>query len=71
MSGFTDGTRSGSATQTVRTIGRLAQMLMELRDEYVERERDDLLLQIDQRLEDLAELRTELRAKIEQARDSA
>ena len=38
----------------VRTIGRLAQMLLELRDEYERRPRSDTLTQIDQRLNDLA-----------------
>ena len=49
---------------TVRTIGRLAQMIIELRDEYVERPRPDLLVQIDQRLTDLEALQDELRARM-------
>ncbi len=67
MSGFLH-TRGESPVQTVRTIGRVAQMIVELRDEYVEKERDDLLAQIEQRLDDLASLRAELRDRIDQAR---
>lgn len=48
---------------TVRTIGRLCQMLVELRDEYDRRPRADLLDQIDQRLTDLVALQTELRER--------
>jgi hypothetical protein len=48
----------------VRTIGRLAQMIIELRDEYVERPRPDLLIQIDQRMTDLIALQDELRLRM-------
>lgn len=65
MSGFSMPSREASPVQTVRTIARVAQMLIELRDEYVERQRDDILEQIEQRLDDLVELRSELRAKLE------
>ncbi len=68
MSGYTTPSRDEPAVQTVRTIARVAQMLIELRDEYVERPREDLLEQIDQRLNDLVELRTELKTKLEQVR---
>lgn len=68
MSGYTTPSREEPAVQTVRTIARVAQMLIELRDEYVERPRDDLLEQIDQRLDDLVDLRTELKSKLEQVR---
>lgn len=67
MSGFLPS-RGESPVQTVRTIARVAQMIIELRDEYVERQRDDLLAQIEQRLDDLIELRAELRDRIENAR---
>lgn len=67
MSGFLPS-RGESPVQTVRTIARVAQMIIELRDEYVERQRDDLLAQIEQRLDDLIELRAELRERIENAR---
>lgn len=68
MSGYTTPSREEPAVQTVRTIARVAQMLIELRDEYVERPREDLLEQIEQRLDDLVELRTELKTKLEQVR---
>lgn len=68
MSGYTTPSRDEPAVQTVRTIARVAQMLIELRDEYVERPREDLLEQIEQRLDDLVELRTELKTKLEQVR---
>ncbi|MGB3327810.1 MAG: hypothetical protein WBA46_02585 [Thermomicrobiales bacterium] len=64
MSGYTMSSREDDPTQTVRTIGRIAQMLIELRDEYVSRPREDTLQQIEQRLSDLIDLRTELQHKI-------
>ncbi len=64
MSGFSSPSREESPVQTVRTIGRLAQMLIELRDEYVERPREDTMAQIEQRLDDLIELRDELKTKL-------
>lgn len=64
MSGYSYATRENDPVHTVRTIGRLAQMLIELRDEYVERPRADLLVQIDQRLTDLLELQDHLRARM-------
>lgn len=68
MSGYSSPSREESAVQTVRTIARVAQMLIELRDEYVERPREDLLEQIEQRLDDLIGLRQELRTKLEGVR---
>ena len=64
MSGYTYATREGDPVHTVRTIGRLAQMIIELRDEYVERPRPDLLVQIDQRMTDLLALQEELRSRM-------
>ncbi|MGH2615927.1 MAG: hypothetical protein ACRDJC_11850 [Thermomicrobiales bacterium] len=64
MTGYTYATREADPVHTVRTIGRLAQMIIELRDEYVERPRPDLLVQIDQRMTDLAALQEELRARM-------
>lgn len=64
MSGYSAPMRENDAVQTVRTIGRIAQMLIELRDEYTERRRDDTLQQIDRRLDDLADLHAELKQKI-------
>jgi hypothetical protein len=48
----------------VRTIARIAQILIELRDEYVQRPRPDILQQIEQRLDDLIGLREELQQRI-------
>lgn len=72
MSGYTNPSREDDPVHTVRTIARVAQMLVELRDEYVERPRPDLLVQIDQRLQDLEALRTTLRQRTSQvqSRDS-
>jgi hypothetical protein len=64
VSGYSYATRETDPVHTVRTIGRLAQMILELRDEYVARPRADLLVQIDQRLTDLIGLQEDLRAKM-------
>jgi hypothetical protein len=64
VSGYSYATREGDPVHTVRTIGRLAQMIIELRDEYVSRPRPDLLVQIDQRITDLSALQDELRARM-------
>lgn len=69
MSGYTHPTREDDPVHTVRTIARVAQMLIELRDEYVKRPRPDLLLQIDQRMTDLEALHVELRERIAGAED--
>jgi Na+/phosphate symporter len=61
MAGFNTTSRDNDPVQTVRTIARVAQMLVELRDEYVQRPRQDTLQQIEQRLDDLTRLRDELR----------
>lgn len=60
MAGFSAPTREDDPIHIVRTIGRLSHMLLELRDEYERRPRPDTLAQIDQRLNDLAELRARL-----------
>ena len=60
MTGFSVSSRDHDPVQTVRTIARVAQMLVELRDEYIERPRRDTLQQIEQRLDDLTRLRDEL-----------
>lgn len=67
MSGYTIASREDDPVHTVRTIARIAQMLIELRDEYVTRPRPDLLRQIDQRLEDLIAQREELRHRMAHA----
>lgn len=61
--GYAHPVREDDPYHTVRTIGRLCQMLLELRDEYERRPRADLLDQIDKRLDDLAMLRIELRER--------
>ena len=63
MAGFSAPTREDDPIHVVRTIGRIAQMLLELRDEYERRPRSDTLAQIDQRLNDLAEQRARLNAR--------
>ena len=68
MSGYTIASREDDPVHTVRTIARIAQMLIELRDEYVERPRPDILQQIDQRLDDLLAQRNELKHRMAQAR---
>ena len=60
--------REDDPVHTVRTIARIAQMLIELRDDYVERRRDDTLVQFQQRLDDLIALKEELATRAEHAR---
>jgi hypothetical protein len=60
MPGYSAPTREDDPIHVVRTIGRLAQMLLELRDEYERRPRADTLDQINQRLNDLSEQRLKL-----------
>lgn len=69
MSGYSYPSREGDPVHTVRTIGRLAQMIIELRDEYVQRPRADLLVQLDQRMTDLEALHDELRTRMEHAHE--
>lgn len=72
MSGYTVPSREDDPIHTVRTIGRLSHMLVELRDEYVARPRPETLRQIEQRLDDLLALREELhtRAQADHNNDS-
>lgn len=70
MAGFSPPTREDDPIHVVRTIGRIAQMLIELRDEYERRPRPDTLAQIDQRLNDLAEQRVKLNQRRGIASDS-
>jgi hypothetical protein len=64
MSGYSIPSREDDPIHTVRTIGRMAQILLELRNEYVEQPRPEILRQIEQRLDDLHSLREELRIRI-------
>lgn len=70
MSGYSSSSRVESPAQLVRTIGRLAQMLTELRDEYAERPRDVTMNQIEQRLDELIVLRESLRESLDHERDT-
>ena len=67
MSGYMAAAREEDPVNTVRTIARISQMLVELRDEYVARPRVDTLQQIEQRLDDLLGLREDLHARIQHA----
>ena len=68
MSGYTIASREDDPVHTVRTIARIAQMLIELRDEYVERPRPDILHQIAQRLDDLLAQRDDLHQRMANVR---
>jgi hypothetical protein len=68
MSGYTLPSREDDPVHTVRTIARIAQMLIELRDEYVQRPRPDILRQIDQRLDDLLLQHDALKQRMSQIR---
>lgn len=71
MSGYMSAAREEDPVHTVRTIARISQMLVELRDEYVARPRLDTLQQIEQRLDDLIGLREDLRARVQHAARSS
>ncbi len=66
-SGYTLATREDDPIHTVRTIARLAQMVIELRNEYVTSPKPETLRQIEQRLDDIQEQREILRQKIAHA----
>jgi prephenate dehydrogenase len=65
MAGLNMGSINDDPVQIVRTMARIAQMLVELRDEYVESKNDDTLDQIDRRLDELHELQAQLRTRRE------
>ncbi|MBA2753047.1 MAG: hypothetical protein M3P94_06340 [Chloroflexota bacterium] len=67
-SGYTQPSREDDPVHTVRTIARIAQIIIELRDEYVDRPRIDILRQIDQRLQDISGLREQLHERMEHHR---
>ena len=69
-SGYTLPTGEDDPVHLVRTIGRLAQMVHELRDEYVEQRRDDTLDQLERRLDELTDLHEQLR-KMRAEQDAA
>lgn len=62
MSEYSPHAADDDPAQLVRTIGRLAQMIVELRDEYVTHHREDDIDQIERRLGELADLHQRLRA---------
>lgn len=66
-SGYSTPSREDDPVHTVRAIARMAQIIIELRDEYVERPRSDILAQIDQRLDDLIKLREQLHRRMPHA----
>ena len=68
-SGYTLATREDDPIHTVRTIARLAQMVIELRNEYVNNPKPETLRQIEQRLDDIQEQREILRQKIAHTSD--
>jgi len=65
MSGFSKSSFEGDPVQIVRTIARISQMLIELRDEYLDQHRDDALDQIERRIQELQGLGEQLRASRE------
>ncbi|HLI51488.1 MAG TPA: hypothetical protein VKU87_06800 [Thermomicrobiaceae bacterium] len=65
MPGYSLSSREDDPVHTVRTIGRLAQMILELRDEYVRELRPDTLDQIERRLDEMVSLHVELRERRE------
>lgn len=58
--GFSDIPHNEAELVTVRTIGRLAQLLLELRSEYERRPNEATLAQIRHRIRELADLEQQL-----------
>lgn len=65
MAGLNMGSINDDPVQIVRTIARISQMLVELRDEYLTSKDDETLDQIDRRLEELHDLKAQLKARRE------
>ena len=61
--GYTLASREDDPVHTVRTVARLAQIVIELRNEYVNNPRTETLRQIEQRLDDMHQQREILRHK--------
>ena len=61
MSGYSLPTGEHDPIHLVRTISRLAQMLLEIRNEYIQDPRPDTLDQFERRLDEIAELGQQLR----------
>ena len=68
MSTYQHPTGDDDPVHIVRTIGRLAQMVLEIRDEYVNDRRDDALDQLERRLDEMAGLHDQLR-KLRESQD--
>ncbi|MDP9378857.1 MAG: hypothetical protein M3Q29_01670 [Chloroflexota bacterium] len=58
--GFSETSHNEADLVTVRTIGRLAQLLIELRAEYERRPNDTTLSQIRHRIREMSELEQQL-----------
>jgi uncharacterized membrane protein YccC len=61
MNGYTLPTGEHDPIHLVRTISRLAQMLLEIRDEYISDPRPDTLDQFERRLDEISTLQRQLR----------
>jgi len=61
MSSYTLPNGENDPVQIVRTIGRLSQMLLEIRDEYIRDPREDTLDQFERRLSEINLLGSQLR----------
>lgn len=71
MPGFTAQSHQDDPVQIVRTIARISQMLIELRDEYLDQHREDALDQIERRVQELQDLADQLRvARAHEAEDA-
>lgn len=63
MAGLNMGSINDDPVQIVRTIARISQMLIELRDEYLVDQSDDTLDQIERRLDELHQYQLQLHAR--------
>lgn len=71
MTGFSMGSHEDAPVQIVRMIARISQMLIELRDEYLDQHRDDTLDQIERRVQELQDLTEQLNEARAQASENA
>ncbi|MCA9834142.1 MAG: hypothetical protein KC435_09360 [Thermomicrobiales bacterium] len=65
MAGLSMGSINDDPVQIVRTIARISQMLIELRDEYLVDQSDETLDQIERRLDELHKYQLQLHARRE------
>ena len=70
MTSYKHQTGDDDPIHLVRTIGRLAQMVIEIRDEYIEGRREDALDQLERRLDEISGLHDPLR-KLRDSRDAS